>query len=105
MADKSPEPAADPNLHRHMARAVGVKDSITDSRRQLVHKARQQLDTLSPVIKEWETAVQAGRGGGHLAARRLRTTLDERARLEKVIARHGHLIPPDNEEGGTGTPA
>ncbi len=105
MADESPEPAEPANLHAHLSKAVGVKSSITDARRRIVHQAQKQLDTIIPTIAQWEKAVQAARGGGHLAYRRLRTLLDERTRLEAVVAKWGHLIPSDQDEGGDGSPA
>lgn len=79
-------------LHAGLAQTVAHRDAITDAKRQLVRKTEDQLNSLLPVIKEWEAAVQAGRGGGVLAARRLRTLLDERQRLEAVLSKYGHLI-------------
>jgi len=76
-------------LRQGLAHATAHKDSIDDARRQLVRKAEDQYDSLVPVINDWEQAVQAGRGGGVLASRRLRMLLDERDRLEAILHKHG----------------
>lgn len=70
-----------------LARAGAHRKNVGDAREALVRRAREQLDSIGPTIATMEAAVEND-SGGILSARRLRTLLRERQRLEAVIARH-----------------
>lgn len=75
-------------LIKSLAHLEERRRAVADARGRLVDHAREQLDTTPRTIHIVEQHVDAGVGGGILGHRRLRTLLQERARLQDVVARH-----------------
>lgn len=75
-------------LIKRLAALGGHKAEIAAAREQLAGRAREQRDSMPRTIRTVEDAVEGGGGGGILGHRRLRTLLNERGRLERVIASH-----------------
>lgn len=72
-------------LVERIARMGSHRHALGAAREQLVTRAKQQLDSIGPVIEELSRAAEEDVGGIY-THRRLQTLLDERERLTRVIA-------------------
>lgn len=72
-------------LVERLAKMGAHRHALGGAREQLIARAREQLDAIGPVIEEFSKAAEHDVGGVY-TQRRLRTLLDERERLQAVIA-------------------
>lgn len=86
-------------LVHQVARLGAARQEIQQSRKAIIQRAQEQLDSMADAIHAAEASVQADTAG-ILGQRRLRTLLTERSRLEHVIGDY-HSRTRAAEDGRT----
>jgi len=71
-------------LEAGYAKVRGHQQALQGAREKLVQRAREQLDSMIPVVEAWEKKVEQGTAGLH-GQRRLKTLLQERDRLLRIV--------------------